>query len=91
MAAVRYSPPSRKPPKDYAYKGSDGTWQTMVPMPGPKAPASSPFPTTLGKDPSKGQYRIPGLGEWGKRTNVRKARENTPFNPGLNPQNKRWT
>jgi hypothetical protein len=35
--------------------------------------AQSHFPHTLGEDPNHGQYRIPGLGKWGKQTNVREA------------------
>lgn len=42
---------------------------------GGEPPPEPKFPTTLGKDPSKGQYLIPGLGEWGKKKNLREYRE----------------
>lgn len=58
----------RKPPKDRSVK-----------MPGPHAPTpKTPVPRTLG-DPDSGAYKIPGLGEWGKKRNVQEYERRRPY------------
>lgn len=91
-AILRKPPPDavprkKKTPPPELHKGSDGKWRPSTPMPGPNAPDPK-FPATLGKDPSNGQYRVPGLGEWGKRQNIEKNRETNAFNPGLDQTRK---
>jgi hypothetical protein len=41
-------------------------------QPRKRKPPREPQPNVLGRDPNKGQYRIPLIGEAGKRENIRR-------------------